>query len=120
MMIACITSRPTAASRIARYAGLLTNPRDTINVVAPAGGCGTFRRIMSAAQVQVTELNPDATQARLREVFGDCWSSSKIHLRTHERLLRGIEAAKSLSGGDCVHRCELGARAGSCAGPSGF
>src|SRR5215467_15154279 len=48
MMIACPTSRATAASRTTRYAGLLTTPSDTINVVAAAGGCGTFSRIISA------------------------------------------------------------------------
>src|SRR5207247_6539508 len=51
MMIACATSRPTAASRTTRYAGLLTMPRETINVVAAAGGCGTLRRIISAPVV---------------------------------------------------------------------
>ena len=51
IMIACNTSRATPASRTARYAGLLTMPRDTINVVAAAGGCGTFRRIISAPVV---------------------------------------------------------------------
>ena len=51
MMIACTTSRPTAASRTTRYAGLLTTPRETINVVAAAGGCGTFSRIISAPVV---------------------------------------------------------------------
>ena len=33
------------------HAGLLTKPRDTINVVAAAGGCGTFIRIISAPVV---------------------------------------------------------------------
>src|ERR1041385_3863907 len=51
MMIAWTTSKATAASRTIRYAGLLTNPRDTINVVAAAGGCGTFKRIISAPVV---------------------------------------------------------------------
>src|SRR4029077_13668056 len=34
MMIACTTSRATPASRTTRYPGLVTSPRDTINVVA--------------------------------------------------------------------------------------
>src|SRR5215467_6809025 len=51
MMIACPTSRATPTSRTTRYAGLLTTPRDTINVVAAAGGCATFRRIISAPVV---------------------------------------------------------------------
>src|SRR5215467_5506249 len=51
MMIACPTSKATATSRTTRYAGLLINPRDTINVVAPAGGWGTPRRIISAPVV---------------------------------------------------------------------
>ena len=51
MMIACTTSRATPASRTTRYAGLVTTPRDTIYVVAAAGGCGTFRRIISAPVV---------------------------------------------------------------------
>jgi hypothetical protein len=38
----------------------------------------------------------------------------------YERLLRGIAATKSLPRCDCVHRCELGVRAGSCPGSSGF
>jgi hypothetical protein len=48
IIIAWTTSRATPASRTTRYAGLLTSPRDTINVVAAAGGWGTFRRIISA------------------------------------------------------------------------
>src|SRR5215472_13022717 len=42
IMIACTTSRPTAASSTTRYAGLLMTPRETISVVAAAGGCGTL------------------------------------------------------------------------------
>jgi TolB-like protein/Flp pilus assembly protein TadD len=41
-------------------------------------------------------------------------------VRHHERLLRGIEAAKGLSRGARVRRCGLGAGAGSGASPSGF